>query len=160
MPDATLEQRIQRLEAYRAIDCLIGQLGRAFDAGPSITALTELFTEDATFVIDQYGSLQGRETIAKEVAGNADTGFRWTLHYLVSPCVKLEQGGSFADVNFYLWEVATSASGRAYWIGGTYEALAVLTPEGWKFSSLELKAELISHYPDGWTGKPEHLSEA
>lgn len=160
MPDTTLEQRICRLEAYRAIDCLIGKLGRAFDAGPSITALAELFTEDATFIIDQYGSLHGRDTIAKEVAGNADAGFRWTLHYLVSPCVKLRQDECLADVQFYLWEVATSASGKAYWIGGTYEALAVLTHEGWKFSRLELKAELISHYPNGWNSKPERLSEA
>lgn len=159
MSDTTLEQRVERLEAYRAIDSLIGNLGRAFDSGPSVAALLELFTEDATFVIDRYDTLHGREAIASEVAGNAQTGFRWTLHYLVSPRVNLDQDNSIADVQFYLWEVATAASGKAYWIGGTYDSRAVLTPEGWKFERLELKADLISHYAEGWQNKPDLLSE-
>lgn len=156
----SLDKRFRRLEALRAIDDLIADLGRAFDAGPSAQALRPLFTPDAVFVIDRYGVFAGREAIAEGVAGNADTGFCWTLHFLVSPKVTLADDVGGASVDFYLWEVATSASGRAYWIGGRYLAEVRLDAERWQFSRLELQADLISHYPEGWNEKPTELAQA
>lgn len=156
----TLEQRVARLEALRAIDDLITALSRAFDAGPSAELLAPLFTEDAVFEIDQYGTLSSRDGIAAGVAGNAEQGFRWTLHYLVSPKVELAPGFGAAAVEFMLWEVATSASGKAYWIGGRYEARAVAAGDIWQFQRLRLHADLISHYPEGWNEKPTRLEEA
>lgn len=155
----TLEERIQRLEALKAIDDLIADLGRAFDAGPSAQALSELFATDAVFVIDSYATFQGRSAIAEGVAGNAEQGFRWTLHFLVSPKVDLDQDMTSAAIEFYLWEVATGASGRAYWIGGRYTAQAALRGGTWQFQRLELTADLISHYPDGWAAKPATLAD-
>lgn len=160
MNDVELAQRVRRLEALRAIDELIGDLGRAFDGGPSADALRVLFTEDALFVVDRYGSLEGADGIADGVAGNAESGFRWTLHYLVSPKVTLGEGDTRAEVDFYLWEIATAASGKAYWIGGRYEAQAEAGPDRWRFSRLELKADVISHYPQGWGPKPDNLADA
>lgn len=55
----TLERRIERLEALRDIDALIVDLSRAFDAGPSAEMLRPLFTADAVFRIDHYGTLSG-----------------------------------------------------------------------------------------------------
>lgn len=156
----TLEHRVATLEALREIDDLIGDLGRAFDAGPSAEALRPLFTREARFTIDSYGAFEGRDAIAQGVAGNAEQGFRWTLHYLVSPKVALDADLSSAEIDFYLWEVATAASGRAYWIGGKYLATARSDEGRWRFSSLELRADLISHYPDGWTSKPSALADA
>lgn len=155
-----LAQRISRLEALRAIDDLITDLGRAFDSGPSAEALRALFVEDATFVIDQYGTLEGADAIAAGVAGNAEEGFRWTLHYLMSPKVVLDADHARAEIEFYLWEIATAASGRAYWIGGRYHADALRVGNAWRFHRLELKADVISHYPDGWKPKPTDLSYA
>ncbi|MEN9924826.1 MAG: hypothetical protein RL268_952 [Pseudomonadota bacterium] len=160
MNDPGLEARVRRLEALRAIDDLITDLGRAFDGGPSAEALRRLFVADARFLIDQYGTLEGAEAIAEGVAGNAESGFRWTLHYLVSPRVVLAPGDRAAEVEFYLWEIATAASDRAYWIGGRYVAEAVVDGECWRFRRLELKADLISHYPQGWNPKPENLADA
>lgn len=160
MADSKLENRVRRLEALRAVDDLICDLGRAFDGGPSVEALRRLFTADAAFIVDRYGTFEGGEAIALGIAGNAGSGFRWTLHYLVSPRVLLTAGDTAADIDFYLWEVATAASGRAYWIGGRYEAQAIVTDDGWRFARLELKADLISHYPDGWHPKPNALDAA
>lgn len=155
-----MEERVQRLEALKAIDDLIADLGRAFDAGPSAQALSKLFTADAVFVIDSYGTLEGRSAIAEGVAGNANQGFCWTLHFLVSPKVDLSDDLVSAVIDFYLWEVATAASGRAYWIGGRYTANARFDTVGWQFQRLELTADLISHYPDGWSDKPAALADA
>ncbi|WP_336982133.1 nuclear transport factor 2 family protein [Altererythrobacter fulvus] len=160
MPESTLESRILRLEALRSIDDLIADLGRAFDAGPSAEALRPLFTDDAEFLIDQYGHLRGGDAIADGVAGNADAGFRWTLHYLVSPRVELAADMQSGEVDFYLWEAATASSGKAYWIGGRYLATAALAEGRWRFARLELQADLISHYPGGWNAKPPTLADA
>lgn len=160
MSVSPLETRVVRLEALRAVDDLIVDLGRAFDAGPSATALRPLFTEDAVFVIDRYGTLEGGDAIATGVAGNAESGFRWTLHYLVSPRVNLAPDAQSGDVEFYLWEIATSASGKAYWIGGRYVAQVVVATDRWRFARLELKADVISHYPTGWLPMPESLADA
>jgi hypothetical protein len=156
----SLEQRIERLEALRAIDDLITDLSRAFDDGPSRDALRPLFTDDAAFVIDHYGELRGAETIANGVAGNAESGFRWTLHYLVSPKAILDENCQSANVEFMLWEVATAASGRAYWIGGRYLSHMIQDRGRWRFATLELQADLISHYPGGWNDKPASLDSA
>ena len=156
----TLETRIARLEAESAIQSLITDLGRAFDSGPSAEALRDLFLEDARFVVDQYDTFEGAESIAMGVAGNAESGFLCTLHYLLSPRVVLGADSREADVEFYLWEIATAASGRAYWIGGRYEAQAVADGDRWRFARLELKADIISHYPQGWNAKPANLADA
>ncbi|WP_411817224.1 nuclear transport factor 2 family protein [Hyphococcus sp. DH-69] len=161
MSSLSIENRIQRLEALRSIDDLIVNLSRAFDAGPSASALLPLFSDNAVFIIDQYGTLSGAMNIANGVAGNAEAGFRWTLHYLASPRVELDDGYASASVEFYLWEVATSASEKAYWIGGRYVAKIESDSNGvWRFIRLELIADLISHYPDGWREKPTNLDDA
>lgn len=157
---ADLETRIARLEADRDIARLIADLGHAFDSGPSASALRDLFTTDATFEVDRYGVLRGADAIAQGVAGNAQSGFRWTLHYLVSPRIDLSADGAEASLSFMLWEPATAASGRAYWIGGSYAARAVAQSDRWRFSHLRLNAELISHYPEGWHDKPGALDQA
>lgn len=157
---ADLAVRIARLEAHKAIERLIADLGHAFDSGPSAEALRGLFTADAIFEIDGYDMLRGRDAIADGVAGNADRGFRWTLHYLVSPRIDLAVDGGSAVLSFMLWEAATAASGRAYWIGGSYAAEAVADDGEWRFRRLRLNADLISHYPEGWHAKPAALDQA
>jgi hypothetical protein len=111
-------------------------------------------------LLDRYGSLTTADGIAKGVAGNAAQGFRWTIHYLVSPKIVVSAGLASAVVDFMLWEVATAASGRAYWIGGRYVAHCRFDGEAWRFHRLELQADLMSHYPDGWREKPGAISEA
>lgn len=158
-PANTLEHRIACLEAHLEIERLIADLGHAFDSGPSADALRQLFTAGAVFQIDGYGSFEGSQAIAEGVAGNAQSGFRWTLHYLVSPRIVLAEDARSAELSFRLWEAATAASGRAYWIGGSYDAQAELE-DRWRFRRLQLNAELISHYPEGWHEKPKVLEQA
>lgn len=156
----SLEARLEHLEAVEAIRNLIADLARAFDGGPSAALLRPLFTEDALFRIDRYGDLAGAGAIASGVAANADVGFRWTLHYLVSPRIVRERGSDSAAVEFMLFEAATAASGKAYWIAGRYLAEVARREETWRFSRLELRADLISHYAQGWSEKPESLANA
>ena len=152
--------RIEALEAHQAIGRLITDLGQAFDTGPDPEALRRLFSADALFRIDQYGDLIGADGIADGVAGNANSGFRWTLHYLVSPRIDRAADRQSAKIEFMLWEPATAASGRSYWIAGSYAAEAAQIAGAWRFTRLELKADLISHYPEGWHDKPAALDQA
>jgi hypothetical protein len=156
----TIEERLRKLEAHRSIEELIVDLSRAFDGGPSAEKLRPLFADDGRFEIDQYGTIEGADQIAAGVVGNADQGFAWTLHYLVSPKIILAADAASADADFMLWEVATSASGKAYLVGGRYVAQVKEGADGWQFTLLRLEADLISHYPPGWIDKPETLADA
>ncbi|AUL48674.1 hypothetical protein BTL55_18180 [Bordetella trematum] len=158
--NSTLEARLEHLEAVEEIRDLIADLARAFDGGPSDALLHPLFTDDALFKIDRYGVLVGAAAISAGVAANAERGFRWTLHYLVSPRIQRERGSNRASIEFMLFEMATAASGKAYWIAGKYMAEAVRQAGAWRFSRLELRADLISHYAQGWSAKPESLMDA
>lgn len=155
-----LLRRLQRLEARCGNEELVAKLARAFDAGPSATQLRPLFIDEARFEIDDYGIVEGADVIAQQVAANSDAGFGWTLHYLVSPIIKTAPDYLSATVEFMLWEVATAASGKAYWIGGKYYGTTVASGEAWQFVNLRLEADLISHYKQGWSPKPKTLDGA
>jgi len=155
-----LIRRVERLEAEAGIQELIARLARAFDDGPSRQALLNLFAKDAVFQIDQYGVLTGAQAIADGVVSNSEAGFRWTLHFLVSPIVTLHDDYKSGAVEFMLFEPATAASGHAYWIGGRYTAEVIYAGEAWRFQQLRLSAELISRYDEGWRSKPASLAKA
>lgn len=159
--DPSFEARLARLEARAGLEDLIADLGRAFDNGPDAAALAAVFTADARFEVDRYGTFEGRDAIVAGVVSNADTGFSWTLHFLVSPRPCIAADCRSARTDFLLWETATAASGRDYWIGGRYSADAVHDADaGWRFSRLTLDAQLISHYREGWHDKPHDLGDA
>jgi hypothetical protein len=158
--NSELTRRIERLEAESGIQALIARLARAFDHGPSRDGLLSVFAKDAVFQIDQYGVLTGAEAIADGVVSNSEAGFRWTLHFLVSPIITLNDDYKSGAVEFMLFEPATAGSGQAYWIGGRYTADVVYAGEAWRFQRLELSAELISRYSEGWRSKPDSLANA
>jgi hypothetical protein len=153
--------RLARLETRFAINDLVTDLALAFDAGPSESLLLPLFTPDAVFVIDRFDRLEGGAAIARGVAGNADRGFKWGIHYFLPPKVVLDDDNTAADATFYFWGVTTSARQRAYWIGAHYTSRLVRDGESgrWRFQFLELHAQLISHYAQGWAPKPASFDD-
>jgi SnoaL-like domain len=150
-----LNDRLIRLEARFAINDLITDLAMAFDAGPSADLLRPLFTPDAVFVIDRYDRIVGGEAIATGVAGNAERGFKWGKHYFLPPKTTMGANGISAEATFYFWGVATSVRERDYWIAAHYTSRLLHGIDGWRFQYLELHAQLISHYAQGWTAIPE-----
>jgi SnoaL-like domain len=155
----TVEERLARLEAVHQIHNLIAQFARGADDGCNPEILRPIFTDDAVFDIGQFGRLEGGDVIARSMHENMDKGFRWTLHYLTSPHIQIDASGHHADVFFYLWEVARAAQKpegkNAYWIGGWYDARAMITRQGWRFAFLKLTVGLMTPHTPGWGDVPK-----
>ncbi len=152
-----LDERLERLEARFAISDLVADLAAAFDAGPSAELLRPLFSAEATFVIDRFDRITGGEAIATGVARNAGRGFKWGKHYFLPPRVKFGADTHHAEATFYYWGVTTSVRERAYWIVAHYVAGLSAAAGQWRFDYLELQAQLISHYAQGWTPLTENF---
>lgn len=161
---ASLEQRIARLEALEAVKILIAGFARGADAGCDPGLLRPLFTDDARFDIDRFGSMEGGDEIAAQMHRNTDRGFNWTVHYLTTPVIELADDLESGRCFFYLWEVATHPTAeegdKAYWIGGWYDAELECVADGsWRFSHLRLTIKLMSPYGEGWQPVPERFED-
>lgn len=162
--ELSLEQRITRLEDIEAIKILIANFSRGADAACDPAILRPLFTDDAVFDIDQFGTLEGGDQIVEQMHNNTDIGFNWTLHYLVSPVIEIQQDLQTAHCFYYLWETAThptqQGSEDSYWIGGWYHARAVKQADGkWRFQHLQLSVKLMSRYAEGWHELPASFAD-
>lgn len=152
---------LERICARERIHERIYELGLAFDSGPSRDLLMNLFCDDAVFKIDIYGEIHGLNNIVETVCSNSRIGFSWTMHYFIPGAFNVSIDEKVARGKFKLWEMARSASGKCYWIGGHYDAVLRLMDGGdWRFHELELFADIISEYPIGWSNKPLRLEDA
>lgn len=152
-----LKDRLTRLEARFEINDLVADLAVAFDAGPSAELLRPLFTAEAVFVIDRFDRIAGGEAIAVGVAGNAERGFKWGKHYFLPPRIGFGDDFKSAEAVFYYWGAATSVRERAYWIVAHYASRLSRDTDRWRFEYLELQAQQISHFAQGWTPIPENF---
>lgn len=158
MANDDIARRLRRLEDREALRDLVAGFARGADAGCDPALLRPLFTDDARFDIDRFGSLEGGDHIVHEMHANTGRGFNWTLHYLTTPVFTFESDDA-ATCFFYLWEVAThprpDGTEVAYWIGGWYDARAVRQADGtWRFRHLQLTIRLMSPYAEGWKPMP------
>jgi CDGSH-type Zn-finger protein len=150
-----LRREVRALRDHAAITNLITSYARGCDRGNDPSLLAPLFTTDAIWKCDGFGTYQGRETVAAALKGIAGAKIWWSLHYMISPQIEFDASGDRAAVFWYLWEAATlpaSDSGEAEstWIGGTYDAQVAWVDNRWLFRKMELKLNLASPYGEGW----------
>jgi len=152
---AELRGEVRTLKDRAAITDLITAYARGCDRGNDPAMLAPLFTEDATWKCDGFGTYHGRETVAAALKAVAGVKIWWSLHYMISPQIDFDASGDRASLFWYLWEAATLPStdneeAESTWIGATYDAEAVRDSDRWLFSRMELKLNFASPYQDGW----------
>ncbi len=101
----------------------------------------QLFTTDA--VVDygpEMGLLQGRDAIVAAVASGLNTLFAATSHHISNFSVSFESDGSARLMAYvYAWHHYRDGSPDGY-LWGQYHTTLCRTSDGWKFTSLTLKA--------------------
>lgn len=158
-----LAKRIQRLEDIESIKQVITRFSRGADHGCDPKILRPLFTDDAVFEVGDLDTYKGGDEIARMMHANNKTGFYWTLHYLISPEIHIEDDGQSATAFYYLWEPAASprpdGPDQAYWIGGWYDAKLRKEDGQWKYEKLTLTLKLLSPYSEGWKPMPTSFED-
>jgi hypothetical protein len=150
-----LAARIQRLEDIEAIKWLTLRYAQGADQNNNVDILMPLFAENAVWDAgERFGRYEGKQAIHDFLKGSGSF-IGWTLHYMVSPGVKIADDGKTAQAFWYLWETANMPNPKtgeteAMWIGGTYDTTLVKENGEWKFTYVNLQIKLLSPYTEGW----------
>ena len=158
-----LAARIQRLEDIEAIKHLMIRYARASDDNHNVDIMVPQFAEDGILDVGSgYGQYQGHKALREFLQGPAGKVISWSLHYMITPLIEINEDGRTARGFWYLWEIANMPTGKtgkdeAVWIGGSYDIDFVKQDNGeWKFKKVALKMEIMSPYSEGWAKKPWH----
>ena len=154
---STLSRRIARLEAVVAVTQLVGHYARGADRRNDPVIMAPLFSRDAVWEARGFGSYRGRDVIAAELARIGEEQIVWTLHYMVSPLVEINDDLCTGTCRWYLWELAQvrqdgaeHALPAAHWIGGWYESSVVLEDGQWRFARVLLDLQLMHRHDANW----------
>ena len=126
MAAGTLELRLRRLEACEAIRKLIATYAVGADRKNDPAILGPLFSADAVWEADGVAHLVGRDAIAAGLSRLANEFVTWSLHYMVSPLIDVDDTVLSAHCRWYLWELCTMNQGAGHaadtWYGGWYDS--------------------------------------
>ena len=135
--DATWSgSQVQELVDRDAIADLVGRLGlwldeKRFDEARSI------FTEDAT-ADTPGGSVRGLGLVAEQARRN-HSDFERTQHAITNVLIDLDGDRATVRANLIATFVQRAdAPGSQFTLGERYRFVAVRTPEGWRFSRVEV----------------------
>lgn len=153
-----LAARLQRLEDIEAIKWMIVRYAQGADQNNNVDIMLPLFADDAVWDAgERFGRYKGKQAIQDFLKGSGSF-IGWTLHYMVSPAIKIDDDGKTAQAFWYLWETANmpnqqTGETEAMWIGGTYDTELAKENGEWKFKTVNLKIKLLSPYTEGWGKK-------
>ena len=150
-----LQRRVALLEDREEIRDLIERYAEAADRRNDPDMMRVLFAEDAIWEAPGFGRFDGRVAILDGLSEIAATRLLWTMHYMISPRIRIAEDRLTAHVSWRVWELATiSGNSRpntdAIWGGGTYQVELARIAGCWQFAHVRLNLELISRYSEGW----------
>lgn len=157
MESATLEQRLRRMEAFEAIRQLIAKYAVGADRKNDPEILGPLFSDHAVWEADGITHLEGRDAIAAGLSGLADEFVTWSLHYMISPLIAVDESAQTATCRWYLWELCTMKQENGdtadTWYGGWYDSRLSRHGDTWLFDWVRLDPRIASPNDAPWTGK-------
>jgi len=145
--EASLESRINELEAIRSISNLESDYGFASDTG-NVSMLLDLFTDDGVIVLPTGEKIVGKEAIRK-FREDAPKRVAFSVHYLLNPHIVVD--GDRAQARYY-WLAALEWVNpkKAVWSSGYYQDEFVRTEKGWKFRQKKMNSFFRTSYNKGW----------
>ena len=153
-----LAARVRRLEDIEAIKWVIVRYAQGADQHNNVDIMLPLFADNAVWDAgERFGRFEGKQAIHDFLKGSGSF-IGWTLHYMVSPAIKIAEDGKTAQAFWYLWETANMPSAQtqeseAMWIGGTYDTELARVGGEWKFTKVNLRIKLLAPYTEGWAKK-------
>lgn len=151
----TLEERIARLEAVQDIIKLKADYAAAVDRA-DLDGIVALFTEDAVWASDVFGTYTGRDEIRVCMD---EPEIPWSKHFMTNPAIVIGADGTTASGRWYLWQtgVFTEIGGgdpTAAVMIGVYDEEYVLRDGSWFFSVMNVDIQHISDIQKGWVEEP------
>lgn len=157
MARASLEERLARVEAHEAIRQVIARYAIGADRKNDPDILGPLFSDLAVWEAEGIARFEGRRAIADGLAGLARDFVTWSIHYMVSPLIRVAEDAGAAHCRWYLWELCTlrQADGEPAdsWYGGWYDSRLSRIEDRWLFDWVKLSPRIASARHAPWAGK-------
>lgn len=150
-----LQHRLELLEDREEIRDLIERYAEAADRRNDPELMSPLFAENAIWESPGFGRFEGRPAILNGLSEIGTTRLVWTMHYMISPRIRVSGDRTSAQASWRVWELATipgkeHPQPEAVWGGGTYHVDLARVNGKWRFAQVQLNLELISRYTEGW----------
>jgi hypothetical protein len=151
-----LEQRVARLEDVEAIKRLKAKYAEYCDTGYRADKVASLFTDDAVWESNAFGTARGRDEIHAFIDQAGREMIFWAHHSMVCQYVDVAEDGQSAHGKWYLIEFATmpaddgSGGNEAVLITATYEDDLVKKDGEWRFQYVGATFHQVSNWDQAW----------
>lgn len=151
---ATLQERLDRFEAERAIGHVMYRYIYACDELKDADRIASYFTEDAIWEgqgnFEEFGQTIGREAIREMFVENPKM-LPFTAHFLANPVIGLSLDGTEGWGQWHVLEAATLRDDSAQvWMAAWYENDFVKVGDDWKMRHVRYRDSFVVPYEDGW----------
>ena len=149
-----LEERIARLEDIESIKQLYNQYATYCDNGYDAEGMGSLFTDDAVWDSNKFGTYEGRDAI-KGFIVEAGKQILFALHYMDNPSIDVADDGQTATGRWILFEPAVmTREGEdgvdSVIITGDYENDFVKVDGEWRIKYVRANFRTIANLHEGW----------
>lgn len=158
--NATIEQRLTRLEDIEQIRQLISKYAHYLDDGYNPEGIASTFTEDGIWLIENE-AIKGREAIKQRCKKLPEIIF-WSMHTLSTATIDITLNG-LAKCRFYGQALQTMKAGPldekdAYIILSVYTTTCIKIEDKWYFELVQANTQQAALWSDGWIKSPPLMS--
>lgn len=147
------DQRIERLEAERAIAQTMYYYVDACDRLKQAERISSFFTEDGVWEgcgnFSEFGQTRGRDAIREMFIENPKI-LPFTCHYLCNPIIGVSMDMQNGWGRWQTLEAATYRGSTQVWIAAIYDNDFVKTEGSWLISHLRFTDIFVVPYDEGW----------
>lgn len=151
---ASVHERLDRLEAERAIAHTMYRYIHACDHLKDASRIASFFTEDASWEgrgnFSEFGTTVGREAIRQMFVENPKI-LPFTAHFLTNPVIGLSQDGRKGWGEWHVLEACTLKDGAGQvWMVARYDNDFEKVGEDWLIRHLRFTDTFVAPYEEGW----------
>ena len=150
---ASLEERVEQLEAIEAIRRLKIAYARVADEGYNGDRISAMFTEDGVWDGGEAFGVHNGKAEIKELFDGIPEQISFALHYMVGHTIDIDASGQSATGHWYLWAPMT-INNQATLGAITYDDQYRKVDGTWYASRMQVNVHFITPYEDGWVKMP------
>lgn len=150
---ATVEQRLDRLEARDDIRRCIYAYAEAGDRHNAPEVMSTLFTQDAVYDVEGFSTFTGCAAITKGLADIGRDQVAWSFHLPGRILMTIDDARASATAEWVVWEPASmvmDGQDTPYWLAGAYVATLNASEGAWKFCDIKLKVKFFTPFAGPW----------
>jgi hypothetical protein len=157
---ASIESRLQRVEALEQIRLLKAKYCDLCDDGYPADALISLFTDDGAWDGGEMGVFEGRDAVHGFFT-NMPNVMSFAIHHVTNSAIEVSEDATTARGRWYLLQTATlKGNDEAVWLAARYDDDLVFQDDRWLFRRVTLRSRFYTTHKVGWADLPNLMERS